>query len=220
MPSRLCRTTPTIMLVLAALASAAACPTVTTLGHLNLTGFTEHTWYIQQQQITGYQSLDTLFCVTATYELDEGKTVPFFSGKVVAVHNYANKGKVNGPLENTSNMTLCARANNATDSSRLLVAPCFLPNLLAGPYWVLGIGDDYEWAVIIGGQPTEEYADGCTTSEKGVNHSGLWLFTRAPVASKASLDAMHALLKAQGVAASRLHTVEQEGCLYKGDPIK
>ena len=112
------------------------------------------------------------------------------------------------------------RAVNASDSSRLAVAPCFLPNLLAGPYWVLGIGDDYEWTVVIGGQPTEQYDDGCTTREDGVNHSGLWLFTRAQSPSKASLDAMHHLLQAKGIATSRLHTVEHAGCKYKGDYIK
>ena len=172
--------------------------------------------HIQEQQLTGYQPLESLYCVTATYNLDEGRYVPFFSGKVISVHNYANKDAVNGPNQNKNNMTLCGRAVNEEDSSKLAVAPCFLPNYFAGPYWVLGLGEDYKWAVVIGGQPTEEYDDGCTTREDGVYNSGLWLFTRAQTATADDLKEMHALLKAQGVATSRLHPVKQAGCKYAG----
>ena len=170
--------------------------------------------------MAGYQPLGSLYCVTATYYLDEGRSVPFFNGTVVAVHNYANKGGVNGPNENKSNMTLCARATDKSDASRLSVAPCFLPNFFAGPYWVLGVGQEYEWAVVIGGQPTEQYDDGCTTREEGINNSGLWLFTRAQTPSPDSLLAMHALLQSKGIATSRLHKVEQEGCQYEGAYVK
>lgn len=130
------------------------------------------TWYIQEQQLVQYQQLDDLYCVAATYSL-ENATVPFFSGTVVTVYNYANVGSVNGPNQNKNNMTLCARAVNAQDSSRLAVAPCFLPNILAGPYWVLGIGKakdgTYDWAVVIGGEPSVKWDDGCTTKEEGTN---------------------------------------------------
>merc|ERR1712070_299166 len=122
----------------------------------------------------------------------------------------------NGPNTNANNMTLCARAVNSTDSSRLAVAPCFLPNFLAGPYWVLDVGPNYSWAVVIGGQPTVQVEDGCTTKESGTYNSGLWLFTRKQVATKDDLEAMHALLKSKGIATSRLHPVEQAGCEYKG----
>ena len=39
-------------------------------------------------------------------------------------------------------------------------------------------------------------------------------------ASKATLDAMHQLLKSKGVATSRLHTVAHEGCEYHGAVLK
>merc|ERR1712216_767810 len=64
------------------------CTAVTTVDDLNLTEFTRKTWYIQQQQVNGYQSADDLFCVAATYA-DEGRTVPLFSGTVLSVYNYA-----------------------------------------------------------------------------------------------------------------------------------
>merc|ERR1711907_220990 len=139
-------------------------------------------------------------------------------GTVVSVFNYANRDKVDGALVNSNNMTLCARAINSTDASRLAVAPCFLPNVIAGPYWVLGIGtnDDgtYDWAVVIGGEPTEQYDDGCTTRETGTYNAGLWLFSREPVASERTLVKMHDLLAAKGIARSRLHPVAQTGCTY------
>ena len=166
------------------------------------------------------QPLESLYCVTATYELDKHRTVPFFGGTVVTVYNQANKGEVNGPLQNGKNMTLCGRAINTEDPSKLGVAPCWLPNYFAGPYWVLGVGEEYEWAVIIGGQPTEKYADGCSTKEEGTYNSGLWLFTRSQLPAQEDLDAMHALLKSQGVATSRLHPVVHEGCKYEGAFIK
>merc|ERR1719240_1481494 len=185
------------------------CSPVRSVGNrLNLTEFTAHTWFIQEQQLTGYQPVESLFCVTATYDLNEARRVPFFGGKVISVHNYANYGGVNGPNQNKNNMTLCGRATNSEDTSKLSVAPCWLPNYFAGPYWVIGLADDYRWAVIIGGQPTERCADGCTTREDGVYNSGLWLFTRAQNATKEELAEMHQLLKAKGVARSRLLPVE------------
>ena len=46
-------------------------------------------------------------------------------------------------------------------------------NILAGPYWVLGIGKakdgTYDWAVVIGGEPSVKWDDGCTTKEEGTN---------------------------------------------------
>ena len=52
-------------------------------------------------------------------------------------------------MENIKNVTLCARQYNESEPSRLLNAPCFIPNLLAGPYWVLAAGpvsNNYSWA--------------------------------------------------------------------------
>lgn len=217
-----------MLALIATTAAMSTCPRVDTVGSaaFNLTEWVRKTWYIQEQQVVDYQPLSSFFCVAATYN-NEGKSVPFFDGTVVTVYNYANKDKVNGALQNANNMTLCARAVNKTDASKLTVAPCFLPNLLAGPYWVLGIGDDdreapgeYTWAVVIGGEPTVQWDDGCTTKESGTNGAGLWLFTRSPVASKKQLEAMHALLKEKGVATSRLHPVQQAGCDYRDAVLK
>merc|ERR1712137_1494231 len=90
-------------MALAAVATAliayapSSCPTVSTVGstNFNLTEWVRASWFPQQQQVTGYQPETSLFCVSATYNL-EGAKVPFFSGTVVTVYNYANKDNVNG----------------------------------------------------------------------------------------------------------------------------
>lgn len=220
------------MMVLATLTQAAvsfpwskktSCQPVTTMKDVNQTEFLRATWFAQLQQEVPYQSKDDLFCVAATYEV-EGKTVPLFKGKVISVYNYANKGKVNGPPSNTGNGTvLCARQKDNKDNSKLLVAPCFLPNLLAGPYWILGAGptsSNYQWAVVSGGQPTVEYSDGCTTKTTGTNNSGLWIFSRSTVISKEYLNDAVDLLKSKNYTLSQLLPVKQDGCKYEGANIK
>lgn len=205
--------------------SAQKCPTVKTVGstNFNLTEWVRKSWFIQEQQVVDYQPLSSFYCTVATYNL-EGATVPFFHGTVATVYNYANKDKVNGPNQNQNNMTLCARALNEDDASKLAVAPCFLPNILSGPYWVIAIleaeSGEYEAAAVIGGNPTVEWADGCTTKETGTNGAGLWLFSRDRIAPKATIAKLHEMLAAQGVARSRLHPVAHDGCVYDGAVLK
>ena len=50
--------------------------------------------------------------------------------------------------------------------------------------------------------------------------AGLWLFSRSPVASDATMAAMRALLTAQNISQSRLHTVPHDGCKYAGAVLK
>jgi apolipoprotein D and lipocalin family protein len=191
---------------------------------VDLDEWTRATWYIQEQQVTGYQPEESLYCVTATYERGTDAWVPLFHGEVIEVYNQANQGAVNGPLQNDDDQTLCARLQDESEPGKLSVAPCFLPNILSGPYWIIAIGKDesgkYDWAVVIGGEPTEKFPDGCTTTTTGINGAGLWLFSRTPVASEDVLASMKAALAAQGVATSQLRQVAQAGCNYNGAFIK
>lgn len=209
----------TIFLFFAVVVNA-QCPQVQPMSGVNLTEWIRATWYVQEQQLTSYQKKEDLFCVVATYA-QEDKTVPFFSGNVLAVHNYANKDHINGAIP--SDVTLCARQPDKKKTGKLLVAPCFLPNALSGDYWVLAAGpspDNYTWAVVTGGQPTVQFPDGCTTKEDSINNSGLWIFHRQPVAPAADLVMAKNELKLAGYTLSRLQPVPQEGCYYKGAVIK
>lgn len=201
------------------------CPTIRPMPYFNTTEYIRATWYIQQQQITGYQPNNTLYCVAQTLN-KTNNTVPFFSGDVLSVYNYATVDKVNGAPLNANNYTLCARQSNESLPSDILNGPCWLPNLFAGPYWVIDAGpspSNYSWAIVSGGPPTVQYPDGnCSTSEKGVNGSGLWLFTRDNVEENVAyyVNLMRESLKVLGYSVSQLLPVHQQGCNYSGAFIK
>ena len=198
------------------------CPHIQPMKNFNTSEYIRSTWYIQQQQITGYQPRESLYCVAQTLNLTE-RTVPFFSGRVISVYNYGRLNSVNGTRENANNFTLCARQLNDSDPARIINAPCFLPNAFAGPYWVIAAGpshDNYEWAIVSGGPPTIRYPDGnCSTSLTGTNGSGLWLFTRKQDGFN-YVDIMRDILKNLGYTTSKLLNVTQLGCNYTGEYIK
>ena len=169
------------------------------------------------QQETNYLPLDNNYCVSATYNTTS-KKVPFFSGTVISVLNYANKDMVNGKNQNKDSTLLCARVPDSSIASKLLVAPCFLPNLLGGSYWVIDAGpndDNYEWAIISGGQPTVQYQDGCTTKKNSTNGSGFWFFTRTSLVNDTVIHMMKNIARLHGFTTSQLNPVIQKGCLYK-----
>lgn len=197
----------------------ANCPTVQPVKDLNLDEWIRASWFVQKQQVVEYQPVENNFCTVATYE-SEGATVPFFGGKVISVYNYGKASAVDGEgvgaVKSDDPFTLCARLPDEDKTSELIVAPCFLPNALGGDYWVIAAGpsnDNYEWALVSGGQPDVRYADGCTTGKK-TNGGGLWMFSRKPVADKETIDMMLNVLKEKGYTTSLLNDVVQEGCSY------
>ena len=203
--------------------AASKCTTVAPISDLNFTEFLRATWFVQKQQETGYLKPADFFCVTATYNDEGKKTLGGLGAKAISVYNYQNSGAVNGKpggaITGNGSIVLCAREQDKSVPSKLLVAPCFLPNFLAGDYWVVGIGEDaatkkHTWAIVSGGQPTVEYADGCTTKKTGTNGSGFWFFTRAQVATPAVLAEMEAAAKKLGFTTSQLIDVPQAGCKY------
>lgn len=201
------------------------CPIIQLQNDINLTEYIRSTWYIQQQQINSYQPKNDLFCVTATYNLDNHSRVPLFNGTVLSVYNYANHNYVNGPHTPTSNNSiLCARQPNQSQPEKLLVAPCFLPNILGGPYWIVSVGpssDNYEWAIVSGGNPNVRIDNQtCTTKQRGVNGSGLWIFSRKQVLDDITLHHVRDILTKKGISTSRLLNVTQKGCNYTGAFIK
>lgn len=190
---------------------------------VNLTEYTRSTWYVQEQQVNGYQTEQDLFCVAATYNRDNNSKVPFFKGNVLSVYNYGNFNKTNGLSLNHSTV-LCARQPNASEPEKLLVAPCFLPNILSGPYWILATGPSskrYDWAVVIGGQPSVHVSNTtCTTKLRGINNSGLWIFSRYRVLDNTTLTMVRHIITSKNVSTKKLLPVNQTGCLYKGAFIK
>jgi apolipoprotein D and lipocalin family protein len=86
-----------------------------------------------------------------------------------------------------------ARVVDTRTSSKLKVrfAPAvlsFLP-FVWGDYWIIGLADDYSWAVV--GSPDRAY---------------LWILARTPALDTASLDAARAAARANGFDIDRLVT--------------
>jgi len=194
--------------------------------------YTRATWYAQEQETNSYQPADELFCTAATYEL-EGRQVDSafgqpWDGLVISVYNQANKGAVNGPT-NPRPEPLCGRVVEP-ENNRLSVAPCFLPNTLAGPYLPVILKADstgrYTAVAVIGGQPTVPQADGgCSLPprEEGNfngNNEGLWILTRERIAPAALVEEIKAELLSLGISPDNMLKVTQEGCSYEGYKIK
>lgn len=89
-----------------------------------------------------------------------------------------------------------ARIVDARTSAKLKVrfAPAalsFLP-FVWGDYWILGLADDYSWAVV--GSPDRQY---------------LWILSRTPGFDAGRLDAAHTAARANGFDISRLESTKQ-----------
>jgi len=196
------------------------CPAVTPQQNFNLTEYVEGgKWYIQQQMAVSYLPASQNYCVTAQYSYtDASKTAAH-------VHNYANQDAVNGKVYDSDKQLgilggICADVADPAQPAKLSVGPCNLPSWLPGargPYWVLAAGpsaDNYEWALISGGQPTHRATGGCRTGS-GVNDSGLWIFTRKAERDQAVVDKLRDLAQDMGFDVSVLNDVQQAGCTYK-----
>jgi lipocalin len=193
-----------------------SCPPVSTVDNFNLTEYVRDRWYIQRQQVTNYLPIENNYCVSAKYSISN-KKVPFYHGTVLDVYNRANVNGINGTNENKNNYTLCARIPDSNVSSKLLVAPCFLPNIFAGDYWVIDAGpssNNYQYAIVSGGQPTIQLKDGCTTSTNGTNDSGFWFFTRHQNVNMSLINTMNEIAHRKGFSLKLMNNVTQLGCNY------
>jgi len=209
------------------------CPDVSPLGadNFDLNEYIRQSWFVQGQQVNPYQQEEDLFCVVATYNLRD-------QDDLIQVQNTGRTGSVTGDLQGSVAggeaaeegffSALCAEQ---LEGGSLQVAPCLFAVLgeavfdgVAGPYWVLAVADDYEWAIVSGGPPdqfretTEDGTTLCTTKEGSsfldTNGSGLWLFSRTPQASEETMKVMTDKLMEMRIYAGDLKPVVQEGCKY------
>jgi len=202
------------------------CPDLQPVENLDIAEFTRASWYVQEQQVNSYQSEDQLQCVVASYDVGESsfwQQPLFFDGVVLSVYNSYDGGQPTIDANGQPTNRLCASLTNNNEPSKLAVAPCFLPTVLGGKYWVMGFNytsdGKYEWAVVSGGPPTQEYDDGCTTGT-GYFNSGLWIFSRNPILSETKLAEAKDLLVQKGYTLQLLKKVRQANCLYANAYIK
>jgi len=204
-----------------AVANAQSCRPVTTVDDFDLTDYASAPWYVQQQAENTYTPLDRNRCVTAQYNIKDDSG-PWWTrswwGYTVDVFNYAeDEGG------SSAGGKLCADYDESTPSM-LKVAPCFLPQLVAGPYWIVAHrrGDD-GYALVSGGQPAEvvdgeadcgpDGTEACCKTGDGINNSGLWILTRRANPGAALVEEVRVIAKEKGFATSVLFEVtHDENC--------
>ena len=163
-------------------------------------------------------------------------TVPFFGGEVFTVFNDCRNGGKDGPVCNnfTSRgfkpsfaIPLCGRVPKVSQPAKITVAPCKLPNLLSGDYWVAAAGPtpaNYQYALVVAGQPSIQKSDGCTTpdtcSTPADFRCGMWMFTREPEPRPSIMADLMAAAKEKGISTQLLRPVNHSGCSYNGFEIK
>lgn len=117
------------------------------------------------------------FGVTAEYTIrDDGK---------VTVLNTCREGSLDGRVRTIEGYAV---STNPPENSRLNVYFFGFP----GPYWIIGLDDDYQWAVV--SDPTR---------------STLWILSRTPQLSQETYDGILALIEAQGYDTGRLVPMPQ-----------
>ena len=185
-------------------AQAQTCKEVSTVANFNITKYASKPWYAHQQAATRYSPATQNFCTRAKYEIRKSSTL---WGYTVNVNNYAEDSEGNeygGPL--------CAYQTKVA-SSKLAVAPCFLPKIAAGPYWVVAYSEREGYALVSGGQPTIRGTNGCKTGT-GTNNSGLWIFLRTKESNPVLIKKVRGIARDAGFDISVLKKVVQAGCDY------
>eukprot|EP01043_Picozoa_sp_COSAG02_P015193 COSAG02_NODE_642_length_19038_cov_10.020856_8_plen_251_part_00 len=218
--------------------STVACRPVRTMAPFSVKDFVAHRWYVQAQQPIVYLPKDEIYCVTAEYNQTSATSVD--------VHNYANSDRVNGKVSDSGDTLQAIIPNAEFPSKlevgpkflpHFTYGPYWV--IAAG-----GSGPGYDWAVIAGGQPKTAAAGprGCSSNEyeafgrcipctanqdgsdcgalcvngEGVNHSGLWIFSKTPDMDESELmHIIEAYVVGNGFDPSVLLRVNQTGCLYK-----
>jgi len=133
---------------------------------------------------------------------------PSFLGYDVEVANHAEnaQGKNLGPINK-----ICAKIVDEA-AGKLKVAPCFLPQALAGDYWVIAFDKSEGWALVSGGPPTIAGPTGGCRTGTSTNGSGLWIFTRAESRDEAVISKVRAVAAAKGFDLTVLVDVDQSKC--------
>lgn len=172
----------------------------------NLKTFAQARWHIQQQMPVSYLPASQNRCVYADYELLQKKS---FWGYDVQVHNHAEDVAPPHKAQDSGSFICAKVVDEAT--GKLAVAPCFLPSITAGPYWVIAYSEADGYALVSGGAPSTSAPGGCRTGE-GVNNAGLWIFTRRQQRDEALVQKVRNLAVRKGFDISVLNDVDQSDC--------
>ncbi len=189
--------------------NSTTCKTVTTVEDFDIDQYASAPWYSHQQAVNSYSPIEQNYCTTAQYTVLDEAT---FWGYTVGVKNtakYDSGAEVGGDL--------CAYQTGDEDDidytgSKLAVAPCFLPKVFAGPYWVVAYDEVEGYALISGGQPTVPTEGGLCKTGTGINDSGLWIFSRSQERNETLIEKVRSIATDAGFDTSVLNDVDHTGC--------
>ena len=184
-----------------------SCQPLSTVDNFNLGEFIKSRWYVHQQAPTKYVPEERNYCSYAEYALKDKPSSPW--GYTVKVNNYAEDKD-----GNAYGGELCAyqtNPDNVHELGKLAVAPCWLPSLAAGSYWVLAYEEEEGYALISGGQPTVQTENGCRFKD-GIFESGLWIFLRSRERNEKSIFKARHVAKQMGFDLGVLNDVDQKNC--------
>lgn len=128
-------------------------------------------------------------CTRARYSKNDDGTID--------VLNSCNRESVTGKYS-TANGTAVVQPDDNGSNARLKVY-FFLPRLrlFGGDYWVIGLDEDYRWAVV--SEPREKY---------------LWILSRTPELPDAELEKAKEVIRSNGLDLNMLEWTTQAGCNY------
>ena len=195
-----------LVVAVSSTAEAQECKEVTTVEPFDQAAYAS-TWYVQQQAVTQYLPESRNYCTKAEYEILDKATSPW--GYTIKVKNSDadSSGK-----SRDSPMDLCAFTPDANVKSKLKVAPCFLPKIFSGDYWVVAYDESEGYALVSGGQPTKQGQNGLCTTGTGTNGSGLWIFTRKQERDETLVNKVRAIATEAGFDVFVLNDVDQTNC--------
>jgi len=194
-------------------------------------------WYVAKQIPVAYQPVDSLFCVRAEYIPDDSFCLFCNDKPRVVINNSAARESATGEQIGGDPSTTFRGIVRHPDTEPAKVSVGFLPDLLVwdATYWVVAAGtyeelvpettdsstSDIDWAIVLGGAPKKEGANGKCLPDPGLlNFNGFWLFVRTPDVSSEVVAAMEAYARDElGLDTSVLLDVVQDGCTYPASEL-
>eukprot|EP00213_Chloropicon_mariensis_P005728 CAMPEP_0197473944 /NCGR_PEP_ID=MMETSP1309-20131121/5383_1 /TAXON_ID=464262 /ORGANISM="Genus nov. species nov., Strain RCC998" /LENGTH=234 /DNA_ID=CAMNT_0043013355 /DNA_START=111 /DNA_END=815 /DNA_ORIENTATION=- len=200
-------------------ASSVQCPPASfkRFKELNLSAWTEHEWYVQQQQKVRFQ--DDYFCVRAEYKPTEVPSsfemlfsaTPDLSGFRNGEERFFPLMTTIDDMEDPSMQSL-----GFVEEQVRTIMPDYKGPI--GELWVLYAGptqDNYSYGIVSGGPPKRSGENGCIAGdEEEIYGSGLWLYTKDPIPEEGTIEMLREKAKELGFDLGVLKNVTQEGCTY------
>ena len=188
-------------------------------------------WYAQKQIPVAYQSIDEFYCVTADYTEDKNFCLFCNYAQRIDILNQARKGNVDGEKRGGASRFFRGIIRRPQTEPAKITVGFFTPFLIRARYWVVAAGSyvdillgeetvnqttDYEWAIITGGPPSRDGANGTCKPNPGIlNFLGMWMFTRDSVPPEGVIAAIEEYaLNELNLDTSAWFQVQHEGCVY------